>query len=43
VARQWEAAEDHLQIAMQQAESFLTASNKRMRCFHAIVLIGRAA
>jgi hypothetical protein len=27
-ARQWEAAEDHFQITMQQAESFPTVSNK---------------
>jgi len=43
-ARQWEAAEDHFQIALQQAESFpyhlLQAEISR---FHAMMLIDRSA
>jgi hypothetical protein len=43
-ARQWEAAEDHLQIAMQQAESFpYCLEQAEIRRFHAMMLIGRAA
>jgi tetratricopeptide (TPR) repeat protein len=43
-ARQWEAAEDHFQIAMQQAESFPNRLEQtEIYRFHAMMLIGRAA
>ena len=43
-ARQWEAAEDHFQIAMQQAESFPDRLEQaEIRRFHAMMLIDRAA
>ena len=43
-ARQWEAAEDHFQIAMQQAESFPhRLEQAEIRRFHAMMLIDRAA
>jgi hypothetical protein len=43
-ARHWEAAEDHLQIAMQQAGSFpYCLEQAEIRGFHAMMLIGRAA
>jgi tetratricopeptide (TPR) repeat protein len=43
-ARQWEAAEDHFQIALQQAESFPhLLEQAEIRRFHAIMLIDRAA
>ncbi len=43
-ARQWEAAEEHFQIAMHQAE-FLPQrlEQAEIRCFHAMMLIDRAA
>jgi predicted ATPase len=42
-ARQWEAAEDHFQIAMQQAESFPDSLEQaEIRRFHAMMLIDRA-
>ena len=42
-ARQWEAAEDHFQIALQQAESFPQHLEQAEICrFHAIMLIDRA-
>ena len=43
-ARQWEAAEDHFRIAMQQAESFPNLLEQaEIRRFHAMMLIDRAA
>ena len=43
-ARQWEAAEDHFQIAMQQAESFpQRLEQAEIRRFHAMMLMDRAA
>jgi tetratricopeptide (TPR) repeat protein len=43
-ARNWEAAEDHFQIAMQQAESFPhRLEQAEIRRFHAMMLIDRAA
>jgi tetratricopeptide (TPR) repeat protein len=41
-ARQWEAAEEHFQIAMQQAESFPNVLEQaEIRRFHAMMLIDR--
>jgi hypothetical protein len=43
-ARQWEAAEEHFQIAMQQAESFPNRLEQtEIRRFHAMMLLDRAA
>jgi hypothetical protein len=43
-ARQWQAAEEHFQIAMQQAESFpYRLEQAEIRRFHAMMLIDRAA
>jgi tetratricopeptide (TPR) repeat protein len=43
-ARQWEAAEEHFQIAMQQAESFpYLLEQAEIRRFHAMMLIDRTA
>jgi tetratricopeptide (TPR) repeat protein len=43
-ARQWEAAEDHFRIAMQQAESLPDSLEQaEIRRFHAMMLIDRAA
>jgi tetratricopeptide (TPR) repeat protein len=43
-ARQWEAAEEHFQIAMQQTESFPNRLEQtEIRRFHAMMLIDRAA
>jgi hypothetical protein len=43
-ARQWEAAEQHFQIAMQQAESFpCRLEEADIRRFHAMTLLDRAA
>jgi hypothetical protein len=43
-ARQWEAAEGHFRIAMQQAESFPNLLEQaEIRRFHAMMLIDRAA
>jgi tetratricopeptide (TPR) repeat protein len=43
-ARQWDAAEEHFQIAMQQAESFPNRLEQtEIRRFHAMMLIDRAA
>jgi len=43
-ARQWEAAEEHFQIALQQAESFPDVLEQaEIRRFHAMMLIDRAA
>ncbi len=43
-ARQWEAAEDHFQIALQQAETFPDRLEQtEIRRFHAMMLIDRAA
>jgi tetratricopeptide (TPR) repeat protein len=43
-ARQWEAAEEHFQIAMQQAESFPNfLEQAEIRRFHAMMLLDRAA
>jgi tetratricopeptide (TPR) repeat protein len=43
-ARQWEAAEDHFQVAMQQAESLPhRLEQAEIRRFHAMMLINRAA
>jgi hypothetical protein len=43
-ARQWEAAEDHFQNAMQQAESFpYHLEQAEIRRFHAMMLMDRAA
>jgi hypothetical protein len=42
-ARQWEAAEEHFQIAMQQAESFPNLLEQtEIRRFHAMMLMDRA-
>jgi tetratricopeptide (TPR) repeat protein len=42
-ARQWEAAEEHFQIALQQAESFPDRLEQaEVRRFHAMMLIDRA-
>jgi hypothetical protein len=43
-ARQWEAAEDHFRIAMQQAEALpQRLEQAEIRRFHAMMLIDRAA
>ena len=43
-ARQWQPAEEHFQIAMQQAESFPhLLEQAEIRRFHATMLIDRAA
>jgi hypothetical protein len=43
-ASQWETAEDHFQIALQQAESFPhRLEQAEIRRFHAMTLIDRAA
>jgi tetratricopeptide (TPR) repeat protein len=43
-ARQWEVAEDHFQIALQQAESFPNRLElAEIRRFHAMMLLDRAA
>jgi len=43
-ARQWQAAEEHFQIAMQQAESFPDRLEQaEIRRFHAMMLLDRAA
>jgi len=43
-ARLWEAAEEHFQIAMEQAESFPNLLEQAdIRRFHAMMLIDRAA
>ena len=43
-AHQWETAEDHFQIAMQQAESFPNfLEQTERRRFHAMMLMDRAA
>ena len=43
-ARQWEAAEEHFQIALQQAESFPNVLEQaEIRRFRAMMLIDRAA
>jgi tetratricopeptide (TPR) repeat protein len=43
-ARQWEAAEEHFQMAMQQAESFpYRLEQAEIRRFHAMMLKDRAA
>ena len=43
-ARQWEAAEEHFQIAMQQAEAFPDRLEQAdIRRFHAMMLLDRAA
>jgi tetratricopeptide (TPR) repeat protein len=43
-ARQWDAAEEHFQIAMRQAESFPNVLEQtEIRRFHAMMLIDRAA
>ena len=43
-ARHWEAAEEHFQIAMQQAESYPhLLEQAEIRRFHAMMLIDRAA
>ena len=43
-ARQWEAAEEHFQIAMQQAQSFPSVLEQaEIRRFHAMMLMDRAA
>jgi hypothetical protein len=43
-ARQWEAAEEHFQMAMQQAESFpYRLEQAEIRRFHAMMLIDRSA
>jgi hypothetical protein len=43
-ARQWEAAEEHFQVAMQQAESFpYRLEQAEIRRFHAMMLMDRAA
>ena len=43
-ARQWKAAEDHFQTAMQQAESIPhRLEQAEIRRFHAMMLIDRAA
>jgi hypothetical protein len=43
-ARQWEAAEEHFQVAMQHAESFPNLLEQaEIRRFHAMMIIDRAA
>jgi hypothetical protein len=43
-ARQWDAAEEHFQIAMKQAESFPNRLEQtEIRRFHAMMLMDRAA
>jgi len=43
-ARQWDAAQEHFQIAMQQAESFPNLLEQtEIRRFHAMMLMDRAA
>jgi tetratricopeptide (TPR) repeat protein len=43
-ARQWQAAEDHFQIALQQAEAFpQRLEQAEIRRFHAMMLLDRAA
>jgi hypothetical protein len=43
-ARQWEAAEDYFQIALQQAKSFPNVLEQaEIRRFHAMMLLDRAA
>jgi hypothetical protein len=43
-AHEWEAAEDHFQTALQQAESFPNRLEQaELRRFHAMMLIDRAA
>ena len=43
-AQEWEAAEEHFQIALQQAESFPDSLEQaEIRRFHAMMLIDRAA
>jgi hypothetical protein len=43
-AQEWEAAEEHFQIALQQAESFPNRLEQaEIRRFHAMMLIDRAA
>jgi hypothetical protein len=43
-ARQWDAAEEHFQIAMQQAESFpYLLEQAEIRRFHAMMLLDRSA
>jgi tetratricopeptide (TPR) repeat protein/uncharacterized membrane protein len=43
-ARQWEAAEDHFQIALEQAETFPDhLEQTEIRRFHAMMLVDRAA
>jgi hypothetical protein len=43
-ARQWDAAEEHFQIAMKQAESFPNRLEQtEIRRFHAMMLMERAA
>jgi hypothetical protein len=43
-AHQWEAAEEHFQIAMQQAESLPNSLEQtEIRRFHALMQIDRAA
>jgi len=43
-ARQWEAAEEHFQIAIQQAESFPYRLEQAEICrFHAMMLMDRGA
>jgi hypothetical protein len=43
-ARQWQAAEDHFQVAMEQAESLPhRLEQAEIRRFHAMMLINRAA
>ena len=43
-ARHWEAAEEHFQIAMQQAESYpYLLEQAEIRRFHAMMLMDRAA
>jgi hypothetical protein len=43
-ARQWDAAEEHFQIAMQQAESFPNRlEHTEIHRFHSMMLIDRAA
>ena len=43
-ARQWEAAEEHFQISMQQAESFpCRLEHAEIRRFYAMMLMDRAA
>jgi hypothetical protein len=43
-ARQWEAAEEHFQMAMQQTESFPNRLEQtEIRRFHAMMLLDRGA